>query len=209
MNSKIKVEHEFGTGVTWLQLYVSTVNSDGTQPDLRDLALKNFVEKAADPNNQFYLGYPENNHDNSVVSILVGPKPDGRFRIWENSKELEAWLNENNIKYQNDVSTYVLETGVDPFAVGAAYGRHQQIQNNKPQELNWVGLNAKCLKEVNDNFKVGKSYNLLMATGTDHKVYAQGSGHVVRTNDEMEFAYLAEFVKAWEINDVGRFDVSK
>lgn len=87
--------------------------------------------------------------------------------------------------------------------------KRPQIRISHSANLKWVGLNAKCLKDINSNFQVGKSYNLLMATGDDHHVYAKGSGHIVRTGDDMEFEYLAEFVKAWEINDIGRFDVSK
>lgn len=155
MESKIKVEHDFGSGQTWLQLYVSAETKDGAQPDLRDLALKAFVEKATYSHNEIVVVYPSSNQDNSVVQICVK----------ENKSPIDSF--------------------------------------------NWTGLNAKCLKEVNSNFKKGQSYNLIMAIGKNNRVYVKGSGHIVRTQDEMDFDYLYEFAQAWEINDIGRYDVGE
>lgn len=74
MESKIRVEHDFETAETWVDVNVSTTNAPGTQPDMRDLALKGFIQKASYTHNELYIEYPKSSIDNSVVHIKVREK---------------------------------------------------------------------------------------------------------------------------------------
>lgn len=209
MESKIRVEHDFGTGQTWIQFYVSTISRDNTQPELRDLALKTFIEKASDSGSELYLTYPPNNSDNSVAQIMVRPKPG--YKIWENSEELEGFLRSQNISYEKIDGSFVLDSNShDPFLVGAGYGRYQAAVewNSKPvigsEPINWVGCNATYLAENDPKgiYKKGMKYNLEVATGINHVIHVRMAelGPVRPEGNRKLYVDLKTFSSVWKIN---------
>ena len=198
MESKIRVEHDFGTGQTWLQMYVSATASNGGQPDLRDLALKTFIEKASDPKCELCLIYPESNQDNSVAQIMIRSKAG--FKIWENSTALREWLEEQGVDFEKTEGSFVLTEGADLFMLGESYGRWQQKQLN----TNWVGCNATylCENDPGGVYEKGKSYNLEIATGPNHtiKVKHHVTAIVQTYAQDKTYKDLATFLTAWDVS---------
>lgn len=151
MESKIRVEHDFSNGETWVQMYVSTSKPDpDTPPDLRDLALKAFIEMATFSHNELFIFYPVNNQDNSVIQIKVREK------------------------------------------------------SVPPVDLNWVGCNATYRAENDpaEQYLKGETYNLEVATGSNHKVYVRRlETAIVRPVFEPKSYHdLKTFFSVWSIN---------
>lgn len=127
---------------------------------------------------------------------------------------IQLYLEKGSSDMRDGMLQHLIEQGLNKgleviYPISNEDNGTPQIRIKHTLDLNWVGLNAKCLKDINPNFKVGQSYNLLMATGPDHRVFVQGSGHIVRSGDMMEFSYLFEFAQAWEITDIGKFDLGE
>ena len=67
MKSKIRVEFDFDAKEPFIQLYLDDTNDPGTQSDMRDQMLKNFIEKTTHTGLVVY--YPEDNHDNKSPEL--------------------------------------------------------------------------------------------------------------------------------------------
>lgn len=130
MKSKILVEYDFEKNEPYLQLVIDDTCPPDQQPDMRDTCLKLFIELSKqDPYQKIKVVFQDSmtSNSNNYPQLRIG-RIDGRFNIWENSQELINFLTQNNYQFEVVDRSIFLSSGIDPFIVGAEFGRFQQSQ---------------------------------------------------------------------------------
>lgn len=143
MKSTIRVDFDFDTNETFIQLNVASVAVDiddfrkkGIQVvnegnlDLADKHLKSFIEQAN--NRGIELSYPNGNNDNSTPQIRLSKEKEVGYNVQENSDAFIKFLRDKNISYKANGGWTTVTSEYSAFKLGLEWCTFKL--NNAPRD---------------------------------------------------------------------------